>query len=134
MATVTFAGQTVWNDAATGRGRVRARSFGPQRRLVPEALPGNEGIILKDLGKDPGLVYLPLRYWMTPAEMAAVEAVLVIVAGAGVEGTLAIPRGISYAHCVLLSRQWDEGDPLEEDDSGTIAYERRLDLVFQRVR
>jgi len=130
MASVTFAGSTLWNDASTGIDRVQAIVQPGRRRWVLRDLPRGQGKVAKNLGKEPSYVIVPLSYVMSSNEYNTLAGVWDgIVSSAG---TLAIPPGQSYANVILLDWRSVRGAPLS--DAGTIRYQWQIIGVWQQLR
>ena len=129
MATVVFAGTTLWNDAQTGFGVLRFNQSPPVVRYGYEDLPRGTGRIAKNLGTNPGQSVVVLQYRVTTGEEATLRNTLNGVVS--LFGTLQV-RGVSYTNHVLERFEFDTGPPILE---GSIT--KRLvsvSILFQRLR
>ena len=76
MATLTFGGTTIWNDAGTGKGRPE-RNITPDKELTSfRVLPGNGALVATNLGTQYGGASFSLQYWLRESESQALETTL----------------------------------------------------------
>lgn len=134
MAAVTFGSTTIWNDATTGIGPVEPDAIRPMPRFEVVALPRNGGKVAKNLGTDPGRMVLVLRYSMSSSDANTLATTLDGMATAGVEKTLSVPPGQSYANALLIYHQMKRGRVREVGASATKEWEWMAVLVFERLR
>lgn len=131
MATVTFAGTTIWNDAQTGWGALEPMIVEGSTRWAFDPLPQGDGDIAKELGDEPGLVFLRLFFSFSAngSELASHRSTM-----RGLKdsyGSLAWPRG-SVTNLVLLRAMYREAGA--EHDGTNYRQLTVLDLAFRRLR
>lgn len=99
MATVSFAGYTIWNDATTGVSAAAHDwdSFSDAQDF--SMLPQGNGIVSVVTGLDPGGVSLQLQYVLSDAEEATLQSTLNSLRAQ--YGTVTYPGG-SRAYCRMV--------------------------------
>lgn len=135
MATVTFDGTTIWNDAATGVGRVVVFEQLAFQRKSFNFVPAYGGYITKLLGSEPGRIVLVLDYWLNDSEK---ESLISTVAGkADDTGTLVyltIDGTRSVNNCTLAAApDLTRRDIQLRLPSGILKEWNTLVLQFQKV-
>lgn len=132
MATVTFAGTTLWNDSSTGVGPVAPAVAlpTPVYQITPLARSGVK--LAKRLGTDAGRARLVLPYVVTSAEFETLRSTIGGVAG--LIGTLAVPPGQSYGSALLIAASVDRGSVREVGAAGTPKWGLSLVLVFELLK
>ena len=129
MATVSFAGTILWNDATTGFGVVGFNQTPPSIRYGYEDLPRGTGRIAKALGTDPGQSVVVLQYRLTAGEESTLRSALAGVVGGF--GALSV-RSVNYPNHVLDSYDVQTGQPIVEG-----GVDKRLvvvSILFERLR
>lgn len=130
MATVTFAGSTIWNDATTGVGRIQPVVMGREQRWQFEPLPQSSGVVAKNIGLEAGQAYIALTYSMTNSEANAltvtVENLLQSV------GSVVYNPGQTITDCVLVRKSLQRGQP--NLVGATVRWFWTLTLEFQRLK
>jgi hypothetical protein len=131
MASISFAGETFWNDAGTGYGRpdLYREPTKRERRFLRQ--PGGDGLIVQDLGVAPGRVSFRCGYAVTLSELNSLDSQIHGLAEMG-SGTLSL-LGKSYSNCVLANVVSPRG-PTLENESGTIVEVYYFDLTFQQIK
>lgn len=129
MATVSFAGTTLWNDAQTGFGVVSFNQSPPVVRYGYEDLPRGTGRIAKNLGTNPGQSVLVLQYRLTSGEETTLRNTLAGVVS--LFGTLQV-RDINYTNHVLERYDFVTGPPILE--GSTTKRLVSVSILFQRLR
>jgi hypothetical protein len=99
MATVTFDGVTLWNDAATGTGRPELSSQVSWPVYQIEYLIRSGGKISKEAGVDPGRFSLAVTFKFTGAEVTAYRNTVNGLIGR--VGTLIVPDQPNATNCQL---------------------------------
>lgn len=134
MATVVFAGETIWNDniASTGRGALLPQIQRPVDQISYEPIPRGNGVVGKIVGVVPGRVALPLMYVATDSAFNSIVAALQALDGT--EGALVIGGKTSIPYCILVSILDADGQPLRRAGSSDELRERRVFLDFTILR
>lgn len=101
MASITFAGTTLWDDTATGVGRVQDREATRSINWVIEKLPRNGGLIAKDNGDNPVSFVLAAKYWLTAAQRTTVASSFANVRR--LLGAVNWPPGYTITNCILIN-------------------------------
>lgn len=130
MATVTFAGTTIWDDSTSGIGPVESQVSDPVRAYAMESLIRGNGAVAKDLGLNPGSVNLALQYRVSSDELNTLLSALYALIGT--TGTVTIPPGQSYSNCIMLNRASVRG-PATRDAAGTVKYPVTVFISFARL-
>lgn len=128
MASLVFAGVTLWNDAATGVGSCRPL-YSPKFRVKDvRSLPqGNS--VARLLGKAPGSFLFRLNYLVSSSESATLEALFEGLDGN--IGNLVTPQR-TYSRVIMLTPSYDRGDAVIEVPS-TVKYNATAQLFFQSL-
>jgi hypothetical protein len=130
MATLTFSGVTLWNDATTGYGTVRAvgTAAGPVYQF--DAIARGNGLVAKEVATDPGNVQVACQYILTDGEFSTLEGV--IVGARDNVGSLAVPGQPSKNNFRMVSSTVFRGEPVTLDGSFRRLYQ--IVYTFQRTR
>jgi hypothetical protein len=131
MATVAFAGSTLWNDASTGKGR-------PSRVLEAKSIvwgggvvPGDGAIISKDLADNFGRFFLQMVYWLEDSDIASL--ISLIEGKRNIIGTVTYPPSNSVSNCRI------DGPPViaptnqRAQRGSTFYYEYIVSIPFRKV-
>jgi hypothetical protein len=130
MATVTFAGSTLWNDATTGfaSAAVADTVQGPFYEF--ERIARGNGLVAKEASSDPGNLQLTLNYTLTESEYTALRTI--IVQRRNSIGSLSIPGIPTLNFCVLTSVTIQRSDPVSV--AGVVKRFYNAVYTFQRTR
>lgn len=131
MATVTFAGSTLWDDSGTGVGRPYAAERGRQAVLVFEPVTRGVGQIVKNLGTIPESFDLFVRYRVSGSQLSGLRSTLNGVVGS--TGTLAWPPSQSFSNCILAGSQRIRTEVVGITEGGSVVYEVIQSLYFERL-
>lgn len=131
MATVTFAGSTLWSDAGTGVNRPVAVERGRQALLSFEPVIRGSGQIVKNLGTLPEGVEVIVEYRVTGSEYSGLRSTLSGLVGS--VGTLAWPPSQSLSNCILAGSQRIRMDAVSMNESGTVVYHVVQSVFFERL-
>lgn len=136
MATITFAGSTVWNDQASGTARgvgtvVYSPAVPSRVREYANLIRGN-GSVAKNLGYVGGALGVSFLWSLTGASISSTFAMLESLYGK--YGTVTLSNGQSFSDCVL-----DAHDSslvhYEEEAGGAVTYSRfAVRLSFRRLK
>lgn len=98
MATLVFAGTTLWNDASTGVGRLQVIERGRQSQRVESPVVGGVGVFSTQVYVDLGGATVGATYHVSD------EGAAVVSAWAGLVGSVGslVWRGRTLTNCVLL--------------------------------
>jgi hypothetical protein len=129
MATITFAGTTLWNDTTSGYGRPVLAVGLPSRTYDYEPLPRGTGLVAKHVGTDPGEVSLVCQYRIADGSFASLLSG--IAAAVTSFGTLTI-RGTPYATLVLDGYAVQQSNPMIE--GGATVRDVSIQFRFVRLR
>lgn len=131
MATIQFAGSTIWNDSTTGRARVQDSQGLASTNWVFNTLPGNGEIIAHDNGNKPRVAQVTFTNWLTSAQIASfdntIEGLL------GTEGTASWPPNKSMTNCLLLNPQSGRTGS-QMDDGVNFYYEYLTTCIFKQLK
>ncbi len=129
MATVTFGATTIWNDASTGVGSVRAAASGPQERAEYDALPRTNWRIRRGLGKEPQTITVSMEFLL---DSTAFNTLISTLSGlVGTNATLAVPPGQSYTYCWFSGYTTERGPAVSV--AGSIKYQVTINALFSRA-
>jgi hypothetical protein len=130
MATVTFAGTTIWNDATTGRNRVVAVGLESHQRWDVVPLP-RSGSVGKDLGKEGATFAIEVQYDFTGSEWNSHVSTLASLENRF--GTLTFPPSRSVPGCIMLFAEPVKTPNTHRRASGTIIYRVHYRYTFKRL-
>lgn len=134
MASVTFSGTTVWNDATTGVGRVSVRQSGGTRRWITEELPGGDGGLLKNNGRRTAIITVVCQYFASSSQQTTIKSGWLDLRGS--YGSLVTPAGegtSTLTNCALLEVDFARSDQVE-DMSGNVDDIFVVTAQFQKLR
>jgi hypothetical protein len=131
MASVTFAGTTLWDTTATGVGRVRDGQQPRSVNWVMEKLPGNGGLIAKDNGDNPSPFALTCMYWLTTAQ--AIALVTTIEDSRALFGSVNWPPNITKTNCILINAAMERTGQQNTTPSAGHRYEYIVSYQFQQL-
>jgi hypothetical protein len=129
MASVTFAGTTIWADTGTGLGDVEPAFGGQHANWAIETIPGGTGLIVKDLGTLPEIIMLSLNYHLSNSAAASLRTSL---QGLATSAGALVANGVTYSNCVLMGHTWQIGRWQLRDGSGGRAVQ--ITFQFQQYR
>jgi len=132
MATVTFAGTTIWNDAATGIGPVNSLVAAKRERRVLEPIPRGNGYISKNTGTEPRLVRVDCAYNLTEAQIDSLQTSLDGLFDK--YGTVSVPPSQSFSDCELAEQPQLTRERALMTASGSIVYRVRVTLLFRQLK
>jgi hypothetical protein len=130
MASVTFAGSTLWDNDATGIDQVLPSADEPVTDWQLVALPQGGGRVAKYLGLSPGAVTIQLQYRMSNSDMSSLRSTINNKIGSF--GILSIPPGQTYSRCILRTFQMARGQ-YNSTGSGDGKFFVSVTLVFERL-
>lgn len=132
MGTLKFAGSTLWNEAAGGLRLQSVMLQGARRDYVLEGLPGDEGLIAKDLGLSPESFAVVATYVLTTGQYATVRTAWDQRKGS--YGTLALVslETTTLTNCIMLDHTLMRSVPV-----GVVGGVNRIWMIagtFQKLR
>lgn len=131
MASVVFAGSTIWDSNSTGRGRVACRRKPATTRWVEEIIPGNGEIVAKNNGTSPAIIQASGFFWFTEAQAASKQTQLESLRAAN--GTLNTPEGMSYNNCIMKNSELVRTSEQCRDGS-TQLYVYTFNAIFKQLK
>lgn len=132
MATVAFAGTTLWNDASTGKGRPQRTLEAKSVAWETEVVPGDGALISKDVGDNNGRFYLQMEYWLESSDIGTL--ISLIEGKRSSIGTVNYPPSNSVANCRIDGPPVIQPTQRRGQRAGTFYYEYVVSIPFRRVK
>ena len=133
MATLSFAGTTIWNDSSTGVGRVLVYSGLKQAVYQSELIPRGQGEILKKLGTTLGEITVVCKFHLPSGDVDNLRSL--VEGKVDEQGSLVTPEDGTITNCVMMQADLGPRAPKVIRIPGTGVREvRELFMVFRKVK
>jgi hypothetical protein len=132
MATVAFAGSTLWDDGSTGVGRPIVRELGARANYQFEPVVRGKGLIAKNLGEIPEMIEVLVQYRLDGTAYSGLRTTLDGLLNS--IGTLAWPPSQSLANCLFIGHERVRESSVMVTEAGATVYAVAQVLSFQRLR
>lgn len=128
MASVQFAGTTIWNDATTGVGPVGVQEIGAVARRLRWPVLGGNGFGTTELGTDGGGVRLFLQYRLTEAEYGSLRSSIATIRDK--RGSISWPPSDFLSDCEIEGSPAIIRGPVVRYGDGTVKYQVQVVIGF----